>query len=263
MNIRYPGSACTVGRGSEPVPARLLPGWFRDHGIEYRSVPDLKLAFGHGNPQYRLWSYPAPTEDETMGVYFEWHTEDYFDVDTEPHLAVGMRGPTRSHPHRGRGLAIGILANSMIDPETPDRPVALFRGCPDLPGGPSCFIEDFTNNNPGVPAEDWQLSVGKPLPQLRGNRVYRIDLEVGDERVWAGVWEIKKQQTRTGEMQHAYTYLGEVISPDPARSLKRTSCVIEAADRAVGNVFIGSGFADPETTSWIGQLHIAHWKNRF
>ena len=104
-----------------------------------------------------------------MGMVCEWHTEDYFEVDSGPHIAIGMRGPVKHDPHRGRGLAIGILANRAVDPADPDNPVPLFRGCMDPPGGPSFFIEDFTVCDGMTPVREWQLSTGQDLPDLQGN----------------------------------------------------------------------------------------------
>ena len=159
----------------------------------------LELGFGHGREQYRLYNYPAPADDETMGVFCEWHTEDYFEVDSGPHVAIGMRGPVEADPHRGRGLAIGILANHVPNPDDPDKPIQLFKGCPDAPGGPSFFIEDFTVCDGKNPISEWQLSYGKSLPGLQGHGIYRIDIHVSRESVWAGVWQVCTKRSENGE----------------------------------------------------------------
>ena len=89
------------------VPTQDLPFFFRSNGIAFTAAGSLKLGFGRGNDQYRLYNYSGPAEDETMGIFFELHTEDFFEVDSGPHVAIGLRGPVREDPHRGRGLAIG------------------------------------------------------------------------------------------------------------------------------------------------------------
>ena len=90
------------------VPTQDLPFFFRSNGIAFTAAGSLKLGFGRGNDQYRLYNYSGPAEDETMGIFFELHTEDFFEVDSGPHVAIGLRGPVREDPHRGRGLAIGM-----------------------------------------------------------------------------------------------------------------------------------------------------------
>jgi len=34
-----------------------------------------------------------------MGAFYEWHTESFFEVDTGPHIAIGLRGPEKEKPH--------------------------------------------------------------------------------------------------------------------------------------------------------------------
>lgn len=246
------------------VPTEKLVSYFLSRGIEYTAIEALHLGFGHGNDQYQLYPYPAPLDDETMGVFCEWHTEDYFEVDSGPHIAIGMRGPVEEDPHRGRGLAIGILANSSIEPDTPDQPVPLFKGCPDPPGGPSFFIEDFTVCDGRTAISEWQLSAGRCLPDLHGHGIYRIDIHVSRDCVWAGVWKVNVTQSGGGEALRKYVFLGETFCPDTASGLA-VDLVGKGGehmdDRGKGNAFIGTGFSDPQTRSRIENIFIAHWKN--
>ena len=112
-----------------------------------------------------------------------------------PHVAIGLRGPLEEDPHRGRGLAIGILASQMNNPADPDHPIPLFKGCPDPPGGPSFFIEDFTLNDGIAPISEWQLSPGQGLSRLQGHGIYRIDIHVSWGQVWAGVWKVTEKRS--------------------------------------------------------------------
>lgn len=246
------------------VPTEELASYFSSSGIAYKAVEPLKLGFGEDRNQYRLYSYPGPADDETMAVFCEWHTEDYFEVDSGPHVAIGMRGPVEHDPHRGRGLAIGILANGTINPDNPDRPIPLFKGCPDPPGGPSLFIEDFTICDGNTPISEWQLSAGRHLPQLQGNGIYRIDIHVSRDSVWAGVWQVTINQSPDGEICRDYTFLEETYCPDTesgfAETIKGKGCE-GALDRGRGNAFIGTGFSDPHTRSRVENIYIAHWKN--
>ena len=222
----------------------------------------LGLGFGTGNDQYHLYHYPGPADDETMGLFCEWHTEDYFDVETGPHVAIGLRGPVDDDPHRGRGLAIGILANRMNNPDEPKNPIELFRGCPDPPGGPSFFIEDFTINEGTAPIKEWQFSPGQDLPRLRGNRIYRLDIHVSKDQVWVGIWEVIRSDASGAD---DYRFLGQATCTDEGPAYTgnpRSPCPEDPLDRGQGNVFIGTGFSDPETRSRISDIYIAHWKNR-
>ena len=222
----------------------------------------LGLGFGIGNDQYHLYHYPGPADDETMGLFCEWHTEDYFEVDSGPHVAIGLRGPVEDDPHRGRGLAIGILANRMTNPDDPEHPIELFKGCPDPPGGPSFFIEDFTINEGTAPIKDWQFSPGQDLPQLQGNRIYRLDIHVSKDQVWVGIWEVTPAGTSGAD---GYHFLGQAICTEegPAYTGNPDSpCPEDPLDRGKGNVFVGTGFSDPETRSRISNIYVAHWKNR-
>ena len=248
------------------IPPRLVPtgsleSYFLSRGIDFTRAGSLKLGFGHGKEQYRLYPYPGPADDETMGVFCEWHTEDYFEVDSGPHLAIGIRGPVKHDPHRGRGLAIGILANRSNDP---DQPVALFKGCPDPPGGPSFFIEDFTVCDGKTPICEWQLSTGQDLPELRGHGIYRIDIHVARDSVWAAVWQVRINHSTDGESGREYIFMSETSCPD--RSPGVGGSVIGTGgevlqDRGRGNAFIGTGFSDPQTRSHVENIFIAHWKN--
>jgi len=246
------------------VPTEELASYFASSGISYTAVEPLKLGFGEDRKQYQFYSYPGPADDETMAVFCEWHTEDYFEVDSGPHVAIGMRGPVEHDPHRGRGLAIGILANQVINPDDPDQPVPLFMGCPDPPGGPSLFIEDFTICDGSTPVSEWQLSAGRHLPQLQGNCIYRIDIHVSRDSVWAGVWQVAPSQSPDGGIHRDYTFLEETYCPgmEPgfAESTKGKGCE-DALDKGRGNAFIGTGFSDPNTRSRVENIYIAHWKN--
>lgn len=233
-----------------PVPTHVLPAWFRSLGISFRELPPLELGFGTGRDQYRLFPYPGPADDEIMAMFCEWRTADFFDVDTGPHLAIGLRGPTETEPHRGRGLAIGILANAVTLPENPDQPVPLFAGCPDPPGGPSMFVEDFSRNDGEAPIPEWQLSRGVGLPGLAGNGRYRIDLRVSRQRAHAAVWQVRRHSDTP------YAFLGEVFSEEGAVREELPG------DRGIGNAFIGTGFADPRTHSRVESIFLAHWKSR-
>ena len=246
------------------VPTENLASYFLSRGIAFTKQKPLKLGPGHGCDQYRLYPYPGPADDETMGVFCEWHTEDYFEVGSGPHVAIGMRGPVEADPHRGRGLAIGILANRAINPDNPNHPVPLFKGCPDPPGGPSFFIEDFTVCDGKTPISEWQLSMGQCLPELQGNGIYRIDVHVSRDSVWAGVWKVAINRSVEGEVTRDYTFLGQTSCPDSepgfAGNISSMGCE-DTHDRGQGNAFIGTGFSDPETRSRVENIFIAHWKN--
>jgi hypothetical protein len=247
------------------VPTENLASYFLSRGIAFTTQKPIKLGFGHGRDQYRLYPYPGPADDETMGVFCEWHTEDYFDVDSGPHFAIGMRGPVEADPHRGRGLAIGILANRAINPDDPDHPFPLFKGCPDPPGGPSFFIEDFTICEGKTPISEWQLSKGKCLPELQGNGIYRIDVHVSRDSVWAGVWQVTIDRSVEGEITRDYTFMGQTASPDSDPEIAANISGMGAEDmldRGQGNVVIGTGFSDPNSRSRIENIFIAHWKNQ-
>jgi hypothetical protein len=248
------------------VPTEELETYFLSGGIAFTTATPLKLGFGCDENQYKLYSYPAPADDETMAIFCEWHTEDYFEVDTGPHLAIGMRGAVTEDPHRGRGLAIGILAGNADNPDDPDHPFALFRGCPDSPGGPSFFIEDFTKCDGKTPISEWQLSRGQLLPELKGNGIFRIDVHVSRSGVWAGVWRVLENRSAEGGETRSYAFLGQTVcSIEEAGFDGETGplCCEDPLDRGQGNVFIGTGFSDPETNSWVDNIYIAHWKNPF
>jgi hypothetical protein len=245
------------------VPTSDLPEYFKAHSIAYQCLGNLKLGFGQGQDQYRLFPYEGPADDETMGIFFEWHTEDYFDVDTSPHIAIGLRGPLVDDPHRGRGLAIGILAAYMDDPENSGQSIELFKGCPSPPGGPSFFIEDFSINEGTAPISEWQFSIGQDIPGLIGNRRYRIDVHVSKGQVWAGIWMVSKATTSSGQSQPEYRFLGQTCGSDDVPAFSGdldAPCPEDVLDRGQGNAFIGSGFSDPDSRSWIENIYIAHWK---
>lgn len=249
---------------SRLVPTENLASYFQSKGIAFTAVEPLRLGFGNGNDQYQLYPYPGPADDETMGVFCEWHTEDYFEVDSGPHIAIGMRGPVTEDPHRGRGLAIGILANRTMSPDVPNQSIPLFKGCPDPPGGPSFFIEDFTVCDGRTPICEWQLSLGQDLSELTGHGIYRIDIHVSRDSVWAGIWQVMIDHSAKGEMTRDYLFMGETSCPDVkngfSENLIGMGCE-DALDRGQGNAFIGTGFSDPQTRSRVENIYIAHWKN--
>lgn len=241
-----------------------LPEYFRANKMAYKSLGSVDLGFGHGKHQYRLYDYPAPQDDETMGLFCEWHTQDYFNVDTGPHVAIGLRGPVAEDPHRGRGIAIGILAGEICLPDDPEKLVPLFSGCPPAPGGPSFFIEDFSRNDGHAPVADWQLSRGRHLPQLQGDGVYRIDIHIAKNHAWAGVWKIEQHELADGSFERQYIFMNQVscCQKGPGYSGNPGApCPELDADRGRGNAFIGSGFSDPETRSRVENIYIAHWKS--
>lgn len=242
--------------GPRLIPAADLAGYFRQQRIPFAEYPPLELGFGHGRDQYRLYDFKLPYEHVTMGLFFEWHTADFFDAPQNAHLAIGLRGPLAADPHRGRGLALGMLASETRD--AAGRTIPLFCGCAPPPGGPAMFIEEFTINDGRRPIPEWQLSHAQHLPALRGNAVFRVDIHASPTSVWAGIWE------RTGnDDQHDYRFMattGTHLHPPltPGGHPHPASGVHEE-DREVGNAFIGNGFARPDNCSIIKQLHIAYW----
>jgi len=242
-----------------------LPSHFLSNGIRHTSHTPLNLNFGQGNDQYHLYSYPCPAPGETMGIFFEWHTEDFFAVETGPHLGVGLRGPVKEDPHRGRGLAIGILASHMNNPDDPEHPIPLFEGCPGPPGAPSFFIEDFSGNDGIAPIRDWQLSKGQPLPSLQGYHTYRIDIHVSADNVWVGIWQVTEHQNTGGTGHRSYVFLAQATCSKEASAAggATSPCPQAILDRDRGNAFIGTAFADPETRSWVDNIFIANWRGSF
>ena len=247
------------------IATKDLPSHFLTNGISYASHAALDLNFGKGNDQYQLYTYPSPAPDETMGIFFEWHTEDFFAVNTGPHLGIGLWGPVKEDPHRGRGLAIGILASHMNNPDDPDHPIPLFEGCPGPPGGPSFFIEDFSGNDGIAPIRDWQLSKGQPLPSLRGSHIYRIDIHVSADNVWVGIWQVIEHQNTVGTSHRSYAFLAQGTCAEEAQTPGGAirPCPHATPDRNRGNAFIGTAFADPETRSRVDNIYIANWKGSF
>ena len=136
----------------------------------------------------------------------------------------------------------------------------LFRGCPDWPGGPSFFVEDFSLNDGVAPISEWQLSPGRQLPELLGKGIFRIDIHVSSDHVWAGVWKVTESASPGGV--RSYAFLDQVACSDKQLGFAGLPCPEVQADRGQGNAFIGSGFADPETNSWVDDIYIAHWKNK-
>lgn len=233
------------------VPAESLPAWLAERNIPHVAVGRLDLGFGAGQPQYALFPYAAPRPEESMGLFFEWHTEDFFDAPENAHLAVGLRGPRPDDPHRGRGLALGMLAcrTRRRDGDI----VPLFSGCPEPPGGPAVFLEEFTVNDGRSAISNWQLTECRPVPALRGGGVYRVDLHVSRTAVWAAVWE------RRGDDHRFLVQTSTVLDPPRAAGEDPPSSAEHPSDRGWGNVFIGNGFARPDNRSFVDRIVIAHW----
>jgi hypothetical protein len=228
-----------------------LPGWFRNRSIPFLDVGALGLGFGEGRPQYRLFDYPAPQPHETMGMFLEWRTADFFDTPEGAHLALGLRGPVPDDPHRGRGLAIGIFANRTRAPDGTD--IELFAGAPEPPGGPGMFLEEFTVNDGRRPIPAWQLSRCRDLPDLAGHRTYRIDLYVSRDDVWADVWEV------LGDRSYRFLDHTRGTLHPPRDDRPGPACTEDPGDRGVGNAFIGNAFTTVDNRSRIDALFLAHW----
>ena len=148
------------------------------------------------------------------------------------------------------------MASRLRDPANPDVTAPLFTGCPDWPGGPSFFVEDFSLNDGTAPIADWQLSPGKHLPALTGNGTYRIDIHASKAHVWAGVWQVNDNNGK-----RSYTFLDQVACSDTRLGFSGSPCLEQADDRGRGNAFIGAGFADPDNRSFVDNIYLAHWKN--
>ncbi len=240
-----------------PVPTADLAAYFQSRQIAFSKEGRLDLGFGRGRDQYHLFHYPAPAAEQSMGMFLEWHTEDFFDSPDGPHLAIGLRGPTTEDPHRGRGLALGILASRVIDPASPERMIPRFEGGPEPPGGPAFFIEDFSINEGTAPIQAWQMTRCKPARALQNDGVYRIDIHVSKGNAWAGIWQV----SGTGG---DYRLLGQssCCEGGPASGVGPCGpCPEATGDIGVGNAFIGTGFANPLTRSWLGNIYIAHWRD--
>ena len=237
-----------------PIATQALASHFREQGVSFERQPRLELGFGAGRAQYRFMDYALPGPGFTMGIFFEWHTRDFFDAPHGPHLAVGIRGPLEEDPHRGRGLAIGILAGDTPDPADPNARQPLFEGCPPYPGGPSCFIEDFTINEGTAPIPTWQMTYGKDLPELGNEGIYRIDILVSTGNTKAAVWQVHRGSE--------YRLIGQADCRDggPASThCPDAPCPELSEDAGIGNAFIGTGFASPVTRSFADNIYLAHW----
>lgn len=239
----------------QPVPASNLPRFFTDRGVAYSRYGRLQLGFGPAQPQYRFFDYSLPGPGQTMGIFLEWYTEDFFNSPHGPHLAVGLRGPLESDPHRGRGLAIGILASHAPDPSTPGHMLPLFAGCPEPPGGPAFFIEDFSINEGTAPVTSWQMSRCQNAENLGNAGTYRIDIHVSTLNVWTGIW--KRQPDREAYLPVGQASCCDGSSGEPGGCAG--PCPELPADTGMGNAFIGTGFADPDNRSYIDNIFIAHW----
>lgn len=242
---------------SSLIPTQDLPAYFRRCGVAFERREAIHLGFGEGKPQYRFMEYALPGPGYSMGIFFEWHTGDFFDASGGPHLAVGIRGPLEEDPHRGRGLAIGILAGDTPDPADPNNRLPLFEGCPPYPGGPSYFIEDFTINEGTTPIPTWQMSYGKDLPQLANLGIYRIDIIVSSRNTEARIWQVLKDGR--------FELIGQANCRDGGPASVAGSdapCPELPEDRGVGNAFIGTGFASPITNSIADNIYLAHWPDQ-
>lgn len=234
----------------QPLPMEALKSWFKRNRIQFTDAGSLPLGFGHDQEQYQFYDYPAPGQHEAFGLFFEWETADFFDSPYSPHLAAGLWGPRRDDPHRGRGLAIGFFAAFSLDKD--GNQVPQFSGAPPHPGGPAMFIEDFTVNDGNEEIADWQLTECRLLPDLAGNRRYRIHLLLSDSDVRAFLWEVLADNT--------CRFIDQISCTDdpPQTGLPQPYCGVYESDRGVGNVFVGHGFARPDNNSRIESLCIAH-----
>lgn len=243
-----------------PVPSPRLASHFRDHGIAHRKLEPLGLGFGPGQDQYALYEYPAPAPEETLGIFFDWHTKDFFSGTQAAHLAVGLRGPLPDDPHRGRGLAIGQFAAWAPNPDGANGKTALFDGCAPHPGGPALFIEEFTINEGTAPIVDWQMTPGVALPALADNGIYRVDLHVSFTNVWAGVWQVDGP----ADDVDSYRFLAQLscdAAPPFSDGRQPPSARIHADDEHVGNAFVGNAFGEVDTRSQVESLVLAHWRH--
>ena len=238
-----------------PVSSADLDAHFRERGILFEQQPRIALGFGEGHPQYRFMEYALPGPGHVMGIFFEWHTEDFFSSPDGPHLAVGIRGPVEDDPHRGRGLAIGILASDAPDPADSEKRIRLFEGCPPAPGGPSYFIEDFSINEGTAPIPSWQMTDGKAMPELANGGVYRIDIHVSTGTTWAGIWQVMEDGRAYRPLGQASCCEGGPASQDGPPG----PCPELPEDIGIGNAFIGTGFASPATKSFADNIYLAHW----
>ena len=93
----------------------------------------------------------------------------------------------------------------------------------------------------------------------------KYNLLFSRHNVWAGVWEVSNGPSDEGRVAPVYSFLGQTTctAEGPAYSgIPESPCPEDEADRGQGNVFIGTGFSDPGTRSWIDNFYIAHWKNQ-
>ena len=100
---------------------------------------------------------------------------------------------------------------------------------------------------------------------MQGNSIYRIGVQVSLDRVWIDVWQVIEKRSLEGKVIRDYVLLGQADSPDEGLEIDGNTGLSGQEynhDRGRGNAFIGSGFADPETRSWIDNIYIAHWKAR-
>lgn len=229
-----------------------LVDYFTRRRIDFNHYPRLELGFGKGRAQYQLFEYVLPHDECTMAAYFEWHTADFFDGPVNSHLAVGLRGPLVDDPHRGRGLALGMLSSETRGRD--GQKIPLFSGCASPPGGPAMFIEEFTVNDGQREIPSWQLSEARILPALGPDSIYRVNLEVSKTAVHAAIWQRDGRQ---------YQFLGQTDTqchPPSAYGGRKHPCSgMHPEDSGVGNAFIGNGFAREDNQSFIAGLVLAHW----
>ena len=235
------------------VPGDALEAHFQQHALWHGPLDDIALGFGTGNPQYALIPCAAPGPTGVLGLFFEWHTRDFFQLAPGAHLAVGLDGPVEADPHRGRGLAIGHFAGTA--PGEGDGERRLFAGADPHPGGPAGFLEEFTVNEGTAPIHDWQLTPALPLPDLEDEAVVRVDIHVSARNTWAAAWRIDRETPSL--LGHWSGRDGPAFAdgrtpPTPAR---------DPSDNGVGNVFIGSAFGSPKTASVVRRGWLACWRD--
>jgi len=161
---------------SEPLVIEIerLALFFLQNNIYYERFPS------HNSEQdgdIHYMEYPDPADNETVGIFFEFHTGLTMQQNSGAHLGVLMRGTNEitgtdneveDALHRGRGIALGGLSR---------------LGCENSTG---LMIEDFSAPD----GAELQHTVCLPT-SMKDNTVYRIDIHASTSNVWAGIWEKK------------------------------------------------------------------------
>ena len=85
-------------------------------------------------------------------------------------------------------------------------------------------------------------------------------MHVSREQVWAAVWMLSDNPDDPDGATFLAQTSGSAEMPASSGD-PEAPCPELPDDRGVGNAFIGTGFSDPDTRSWIDHIYIAHWKN--